>query len=885
MNLAEPVLTFAADAVKWWSEWPGLLKGASLAALALVAAIGPALLIGGTLLSSWATLTLAFPALAGALGTVGAAAKIMWIAFTGPIGLVIAGIAAVSGAIFYFREELGLVGPAAAESIGEAEERVRSLATQVENSSGHMRRNLTQDLAAARAELGELLTAEQEAGWAAYVASEQARVLAETLDVVGQAAIPASEEIAALELSFDAFTAGTGNSQKALLGFVGSLGLARKGLEPLPPAADLATMSFDKFKGGTHDSQNSMMGFLGTLSPVNDGLEEVASTAGNLDVTLAALSGQIGGASGQAINLFTSMQQSNAALEEGEKGFGKARMGAALLSGVMSDLADVVGGTAGEILNAASNIASAFATGGPVAGAIAAVSEGIKGLFSLFGVSGLEQEGRKSAEAARDAIADTLNDGQMAEAAGNAGNAVHIAIRDAMIASGESIAYAEASATELTRALWRAEKEGGPAVDAVRDRILGIVGASSEAAVAAAELADTIESLGDELAQLDRNIRLREIEANIEALETELEAELEIVDVRIAATEQAKIAAMEAINLQIAGVKELTAARLTDLDVQLTAARGAVVDVSSTKGIADRLKIDLSNATVFGAQEASERITALAEDIATLQKAGVSVTAGLSEEFDAELRAAVSSVNRFGVTVPESLQTIVSTFPDIEIGAIAFGDGLTEAARRVKELEEARDAIQLEANERLAELALERQGIEEEFDEALLALAEERQGIEELFTGAIAVLTTERETIEDSMVESIADMRIRRVEVEGELNDAISLAASNAAAAAARIAPAPQQYHDPYDDYDEDDEDGFRGGTRGRYIDFGRSSTIKVHGKERIVTESEGRREAENNAASLRGVEDRLDRLDTNLQRAIKRISTDVTNVVLTKSL
>ena len=920
VDLAEPVLTFAADAVKWWSKWPGILKGASLAALALLAAIGPALLIGGTLLSSWATLTLAFPALAGALGTVGAAAKIMWIALTGPIGLFITGLVLVGAALYTFRDQLGLVGAAAAESIGDAEARVRSLAEKAANASGHMRRNLEQDLAAARAELGDLQTAEQDAGWAAFVASQQVRVLAETVDGAGETAIEVSEEIEALDWSFDKLKSGSINSRNAMMGFIGTL-------EPLPELGIESAMaisklnaSFDQFTRGSTESQNSLMSFIGTLQPVDDELESVKTTAGDLDVTLAAVSGQIGGASGQAINLFTSMRQSNAALKEGEKGFGKARQGAALFSGAMKDLAKQVGGTAGEILNAASNIASAFATGGPVAGAIAAVSEGIKGLFSLFGVSGLEQAGRKAAEAARDAIADTLNDGQMAEAAGNAGNAVHIAIRDAMIASGNSIAVAEAGATSLTRALWMAEKKGGPAVAAVRDRILGIVGASAEAAAAAAELADTIESLGDELAQLDRNIRLREIEANIEALEAELEAELEIIDARIVAyedlhqtvienidkeivaTEEANVAALAAIDLQIAGVKELTAARLADVEFQLAAAQADVVDVSSTKGIADRLKIDLSNATVFGAQEASERITALAEDIATLQKAGVSVSAGLSEEFDTELRAAVSSVNRFGVTVPESLQTIVSTFPDIELSAINFGDGLTEAARRVKELEEARDAIQLEANERLAELALERQGIEEEFDEELRVLAEyrqevedefnhgieglmeERQGIEDLFAGAIAVLTIERETIEDSMIESIDDMRIRRVEVEGELNAAISLAASNVAAAAVMRAPAPQPYYDDDDD-DDENETEFRGGTRGRYIDFGRSSTIKVHGKERIVTESEGRREAETNAASLRGVEDRLDRLDTNLQRAIKRISTDVTNVVMTKSL
>ena len=1115
VDIAKPVLLFVISAVEWWSKWPGPLKVASLAVLALVAAVGPALLIGGTILTSWATLTAAFPVLGAALAAAGLKAKAFWVALSGPIGWVLGAIAAVTGAIFYFREELGLVQPAAEDmGLEDARQKVEALEERVNSLSGRGLPSARVALAKAREALKEIEAAAGDAGDAVKkltkdnfpafaVTLQDAEVqLAQAKDglnamasagmvvekeledwvdglekhvVALQGSATESIELAeAIDALADKWTGARFDVQKFSAAFskltdeqrankaimdevLSAYGAARAKIGPfndelehlwqteqnataeaellidatslldtivsdtavavkalakeeaaLAQEAQAASDAFDRQREsllglptpkaieefellrevwGSFDENERQEATDRYAEALRDAADsgivlseaelaiiavshEAEASLDGLVITLAALEGGIGGATGQAINLFTSMRQHNDALEEGEEGFSKARMGAALFSGALNDLAEQVGGTAGAILGAASNIASAFATGGPVAGAIAALSEGVKGLFSLFGVSGLEQEGRKAAEAARDAIADTLNDGQMAEAAGNAGNAVHIAIRDAMIATGQSIEAAEYHASSLTEALWRAEKEGGPAVEAVRDRILEIVVASAEAVEAAAELADTIESLGDELAQLDRDIRLREIEANIEALETELEAELEIIDARIAgreeahdkflvfideqiaaateenrlallnidkiisATEESKRVALLAIDAQIAAVKSLTAARLADIDQQLATAQGSVVDVSATAGIAKRLKIDLSDATVFGAQEASNRITALAEDISTLQKAGLSVSAGITDEFDAELRAAVASAQRFGVTVPESLQTIVSTFPDIELSAIAFGDGLTEAARRVKELEAARDEIQRQANERLAELALERQATEEQFNialelleterqeietifvESLTELSEQRQAVEDefnialdelmlerdaierLFLDEIEVLTTERDAIEDSMVETIDEMRMRRASVEAEMNAAIASAAASiesagasAASAAASSASAAEASARQSWEADEQGNGGeygdswFAGGTRGRFIDFGRESRVKLHGRERVVTESEGRREAETNAASLRGVEDRLDRLDVNLQRAIKRISTDVTNVVMTKSL
>ena len=88
---------------------------------------------------------------------------------------------------------------------------------------------------------------------------------------------------------------------------------------------------------------------------------------------------------------------------------------------------------------------------------------GIKALFG--GPDEMEKAGREAAADARDAIASTLTDGQIKEAAGNMADAVHIAVRDATLGAGGTIEMAERTATEMVKLLHAAEKDGVGAVD------------------------------------------------------------------------------------------------------------------------------------------------------------------------------------------------------------------------------------------------------------------------------------------------------------------------------------------------------------------------------------------------------------------------------------
>ena len=99
----------------------------------------------------------------------------------------------------------------------------------------------------------------------------------------------------------------------------------------------------------------------------------------------------------------------------------------------------------------------------------------IKALFG--GPDEMEKAGRAAASDARNAIASTLTDGQIAEAAGDMANAVHIAVRDATLGSGGTIEMAERTATEMVKLLHTAEKQGTESVAAAKDAILAILDA------------------------------------------------------------------------------------------------------------------------------------------------------------------------------------------------------------------------------------------------------------------------------------------------------------------------------------------------------------------------------------------------------------------------
>ncbi|MEK8132907.1 phage tail tape measure protein [Paenibacillus filicis] len=83
LKAAEPFFQMLVNATNWFSKLDQSIKGTIIVIAAIVAAIGPVLVVVGTLISSFSTL---MPVLA---------------AITGPVGLIVAGVAALAAGLVY----------------------------------------------------------------------------------------------------------------------------------------------------------------------------------------------------------------------------------------------------------------------------------------------------------------------------------------------------------------------------------------------------------------------------------------------------------------------------------------------------------------------------------------------------------------------------------------------------------------------------------------------------------------------------------------------------------------------------------------------------------------------------------------------------------------
>ena len=173
-------------------------------------------------------------------------------------------------------------------------------------------------------------------------------------------------------------------------------------------------------------------------------------------------------------------------------------------------MGDAIGGTAGKIMSAVGDIASAFATGGWVGAAIAGVGAVVSGIKSLFGPSKAEKEARAMVKTFEDTVISGLNDGQIAEAAeaalghwrGNERGAQFvIGVRDAYVAAGHSAAEAEA----IVGRYWDAIKHGGPeAVAAIERQMQAVIDEGKKAEAQLQKIAElqSFDSATDQLQQL-----------------------------------------------------------------------------------------------------------------------------------------------------------------------------------------------------------------------------------------------------------------------------------------------------------------------------------------------------------------------------------------------
>ena len=314
-----------------------------------------------------------------------AAFKTAWRALMGPVGWVIA-IAAATVGLYKFWKATNAPEKKLAKLEKRLMETNRRLMEFADTSPrlveelGHQKDAIERQIAALKKSHPELERAEEDLAALADTSSDVVDALTpvppiiiETGDAAAEAAVKLKpltsnlSEFNRIQSDFHNLTATTIDQLMSSQGLVGGFQQAAAG----------AVLASTEIKTG-------LMTLPPAIKSVRVELDDTEQSSGNLDVTLASLAGQMGGAAGQSINLFNAMRQTNAELKEGEKGFSKMQMGAALVGGALQELAGEVDGVAGKILQGAANIASAFATGGPVAGAIAAAMEWFKAWGNLI---------------------------------------------------------------------------------------------------------------------------------------------------------------------------------------------------------------------------------------------------------------------------------------------------------------------------------------------------------------------------------------------------------------------------------------------------------------------------------------------------------------------
>ena len=546
------------------------------------------------------------------------------------------------------------------------------------------------------------------------------------------------------------------------------------------------------------------------LGHLRQTMEQGIETAGNMEITLAALAGQLGGAAGQAFNLATAMLEHNRAQDEaarlGEQTseqFGKIRIGAAIAGAALQTLGDAIGGTAGAILSEVGNIATAFASGGVVGAVIAGIGAAIKGLKALFSVSQAEKDARAFADAYADTIIKTLTTSQLAEAADAAlgawrgnerGAQFLIGVRDGFVAAGRSAAEAE----QLVGRYWKAVRDGSPeAVKAIEAQIDAVV----KVGQAVQEL-QAFDSATDQLQQLTSAAEFFGVAAE------EMGARLGNAFQAVEQAATAEDIAQHFHTLLASGVDLGTALDLAKDKVQGVIAASVQMGTeipASMQPIAAQL---IAQGQLL--DDSGQKIT----DINQLEF-GTSMTEGLQilvlsmnqlvETMGGEIPAAAK---QFAEGVGQSA-TAAGASLDQQLLAQIANIGLAVHDLSVEDL--AQMAAAFEATAQAAGLSLE--GVLGEQLDALTT------GLGSMSRDALPELVRSFQQTATDAVQAF-DRIPRTLTFEHRTR----YSSSGLPGATTRS--------------------GFQSGTAGRFVDFGVGTAVVLHGRERVVTEAEGRREA-----------------------------------------
>ena len=514
------------------------------------------------------------------------------------------------------------------------------------------------------------------------------------------------------------------------------------------------------------------------------------------------------------------------------------------------------GGVLGKIGSVGTKIGSGIGkfmslglNGVPIVGPFLAAFGGplLKGVGKLFkkmfgGPSEAELAGREKAGAFRDAVTATLTDGQLAEAAeaalgawrGNEQGAQFlIGVRDAYLSVGRSAAEAEAMVIRL----WQAEERGPEAVAAVQREMQLVLDQTADLRAQFEQIAQlqTFDSATDQLQQLTSAAEFFGVAADQMG---------ERLGAAFQAVEQAATAediAQHFHTLLASGVELGTALDLAKDKVQgvITASVQMGTEIpASMQPIAEQL---IAQGQLL--DESGKKIT----DINQLEF-GTSMTEGL--------QILVLSMNQL-------VETLGGEIPD---AAKKFAQGVGDGARQ-------------------AEQAL-REDVLAQIEH--IGLAVHDLSVKDLATMAATFESTAQAaglSLEGALGGQLDALKaglesMSRDELP-QLVRSFQQTATDAVQALDRIPRTLTfEHHTRYSSSGSSGattRSGLQSGTHGRFVDFGGGTAVVLHGRERVVTEAEGRREVSDlgalrkELADLKRIMERgQDELPFRLSRAIR---------------
>lgn len=563
-----PVLDIVLRGVQLFGQLPAPVQAVIVVLAGLAAAIGPVLVVLGTLISSTATLATSgvFMAIAGGIGSVGAAA-LAAAPQLAAFAVAAASVAAIGSAV---RNAVGLYNDRIEQNrlVSEQAKSHQLALAEASRVAGHAITDVAEATNILREHNAALRTEQQAQAAAQEAALQQTRQHAPAIQAMTEALAAAKAEMAALTpYQRENIAAGLklGMSiedvAKAVRASEPAVRLYKERLEELESTAKRTEEAQRKFLASVSNAPAMAFGpFAAAVHDAGDELQNIAAGLEGNGTLVTMTADEYAAATAEALKwaqangavLAPSLRDSAADIKEAKEateGWGKTitdvigripslvqagLTGGGGLGGAMKGIASAFGEAGiGKLFSANGAVGKALGggltklLGDTVGGAMAAALPGIGAalgslvgpligkLGSLFGVSQEIKDARAAVDQFEASIAKSLTSQQKAEAGGEKWKQTVIGVRDAYLAVGGTAAQAEA----IVRQLWDTDhpdraKAAMEEINRVLQQHKDLLAATAdESAVDVNKMREVAQKYGVDLASLGpkyQEARLRE---------------------------------------------------------------------------------------------------------------------------------------------------------------------------------------------------------------------------------------------------------------------------------------------------------------------------------------------------------------------------------------